>query len=798
MYPTRIHPILSLLAWLAGWFILSGDTAKAAPPPTSGGPDAFGYVYTDSRATEVPPGFPDKPVYDWEEIGPGDQRGIKLPTVKDLANNAVGYGIISLGFPFRFYDNVYDSLWIYSEGVVSFNGALPTPREPYENPQTLPNAAAPNNLIAALWANHDIVLGDGNVWYKYAGTPGSVDQRVIIQYDDVQVWNRTQTATFQIKIFAGSRIEIHYKDIPNTNLTTNYTIGIENADGSQGLEYLHGALSSLDTDLLPGTAVRIERSVPVEVESEFGSSAGGSLSKLTPAVGFQRFPFASKQRFEAPEFIYLNQYLEELDEIGDYNDPDPSKIAHYRARNLGASVDGADTQTFVAGAERFFEPTVTGPIKVIWKWDLEYAVFIESATGDGGFGNPQSSWEGRTEAGIGRVWVPKDAEFAAAIDSTVTEEAAGFRFRNRGYQLTRPKAGTIERVRSPAGIRAVTDNLVVDDWMRIKWLWEGQARYRFDAQVSLPGSTDVLNDHAFLQVSRLDATETLADAGGGSWVNPLVVTQAKTFDEWVERGAAQGLSKQWLKVASSADGKRLVAAEDSGIYISVDSGNSWSPRTNAPGMPADATWTSVASSADGKILLAGSLATFDQGGNFGGGKIFLSTDFGNNWTAPGGVGGVNDPPWSDVACSADGSVMVVVSVAGGGLYFSTDSGVSWLPRTAAHGLAAFDQFTSVAASDDGSNLLAATSGTFGTVYRSSDSGASWTRLGDGATLPAASWKSVASSADGYRLAAVSRSIIRSGKIYLSGDSGATWTQRGATHGLPADSDWRSIASSADG
>ena len=102
------HPILSLLAWLAGWFILSGDTAKAAPPPTSGGPDAFGYVYTDSRATEVPPGFPDKPVYDWEEIGPGDQRGIKLPTVKDLANNAVGYGIISLGFPFRFYDNVYD------------------------------------------------------------------------------------------------------------------------------------------------------------------------------------------------------------------------------------------------------------------------------------------------------------------------------------------------------------------------------------------------------------------------------------------------------------------------------------------------------------------------------------------------------------------------------------------------------------------------------------------------------------------------------------------------------------------
>ena len=52
------------------------------------------------------------------------------------------------------------------------------------------------------------------------------------------------------------------------------------------------------------------------------------------------------------------------------------------------------------------------------------------------------------------------------------------------------------------------------------------------------------------------------------------------------------------------------------------------------------------------------------------------------------------------------------------------------------------------------------------------------------------WTSVASSADGARLAAV----INLGGIYISTDSGATWLPRG---GFPT-LGWNTVASSADG
>jgi len=55
----------------------------------------------------------------------------------------------------------------------------------------------------------------------------------------------------------------------------------------------------------------------------------------------------------------------------------------------------------------------------------------------------------------------------------------------------------------------------------------------------------------------------------------------------------------WSSVASSADGKRLIAADlDGFIYTSTDSGASWTPRfTNL-------NWRAVASSADGTKLVA--------------------------------------------------------------------------------------------------------------------------------------------------------------------------------------------------
>ena len=87
----------------------------------------------------------------------------------------------------------------------------------------------------------------------------------------------------------------------------------------------------------------------------------------------------------------------------------------------------------------------------------------------------------------------------------------------------------------------------------------------------------------------------------------------------------------------------------------------------------------------------------------------------------------------------------------------------------------------VASSSDGMRLAAVVAG--GQVYTSSDAGATWT-----ARETSRNWSSVASSSDGTRLVAT----VTGGQIYTSVDAGATWVPRDSSRA------WQSIASSADG
>jgi photosystem II stability/assembly factor-like uncharacterized protein len=73
-------------------------------------------------------------------------------------------------------------------------------------------------------------------------------------------------------------------------------------------------------------------------------------------------------------------------------------------------------------------------------------------------------------------------------------------------------------------------------------------------------------------------------------------------------------------------------------------------------------------------------------------------------------------------------------------------------------------WSSVASSADGTKLAATDSA--GRIYISTDSGTTWT-----AGENEHQWSGIASSADGTRLGAV----VSGGQIYLSNDSGLTWT-----------------------
>jgi len=118
--------------------------------------------------------------------------------------------------------------------------------------------------------------------------------------------------------------------------------------------------------------------------------------------------------------------------------------------------------------------------------------------------------------------------------------------------------------------------------------------------------------------------------------------------------------------------------------------------------------------------------------------------------------------------------------------FSSFSSSSWALAGAAG-----QNWNSIASSADGNRLAAVaaavTSGTGG-IFISTDSGATWTGPNGDTSSP---WRSIASSADGSRLVAAIGGSSGIGGIYTN--SGASWGKA-----LAGGVNWSSVASSADG
>jgi hypothetical protein len=195
-----------------------------------------------------------------------------------------------------------------------------------------------------------------------------------------------------------------------------------------------------------------------------------------------------------------------------------------------------------------------------------------------------------------------------------------------------------------------------------------------------------------------DGTKLVAGGEG-------IFTSANSGTTWTETDPPDSFS--FLLVSCSGDGTKLaVVGNDWAFHTSTNFGASWMA-TPLPGLE----FSSIASSTDGTKLFMTS-----DGGNGSppcwlGGFVSTSTNSGDTWTWFGGPTG----SWSSIACSADGTRLVVAgcgySFASGSIYTSPDTGVSWTSNTAP--IAAW---SSVASSADGSKLVAVVNG--GGIYTS--------------------------------------------------------------------------------
>ena len=217
--------------------------------------------------------------------------------------------------------------------------------------------------------------------------------------------------------------------------------------------------------------------------------------------------------------------------------------------------------------------------------------------------------------------------------------------------------------------------------------------------------------------------------------------------------------KDWRILSSSSDGTKLAATGfGCNIYISTDSGITWTNSNNSPFNY----WTGLTSSSDGTKLAACS-----------GGGVYTSTDSGLTWT------NINTTSFSGITSNSDGTKLAAY-VSNGEIYTSTNSGVNWT-KSNSPALAWY----CITSNSDGTKLAAGTLN--GKIYTSTDSGINWSNSNNS---PVNYWNAITSSSDGTKLAAV----IAYSKIYTSTDSGITWSNSNDSLA----NRWGCITSSSDG
>ena len=194
---------------------------------SSGGTDDFGYVWTDSdKKSDLD--------FSWIDI-----QGRDSVISKNEDNDTV-YGPIHLGFSFPFYEGMFDSLFINTNGWISFTN----PRIDFIN-KPLPSSTGPFNLIALFW--DDLIIRDGSEIKVFSSSDSFV-----VSFEKLEHWIFLGSYSFQGILTKDGKISLRYKEMGDN--THSSTIGMQNEDASLFLpivynqNYVH---DSLRIDIIP-------------------------------------------------------------------------------------------------------------------------------------------------------------------------------------------------------------------------------------------------------------------------------------------------------------------------------------------------------------------------------------------------------------------------------------------------------------------------------------------------------------------------------------------------------------------
>ena len=208
---------------------------------STGGPDDFGYVYTDSVTTPA--------LYNWVDIAASG-------TLVGFNNPDTAVKQLDLPDTFNFYGNDYSGLYVTTNGYASF----PTIYTSDVVTQCHPAERQPPDCVAALCT--DLV---GDTVYYSTTTAYNGHETLIIQYDSVTHTVSGLTTTFQIILdFEDDAIIYQYHTLPATPGVTT-TVGIVGYAANQE-DYLIYCQGDADCPPQDALAVRFSLSPPPLLE----------------------------------------------------------------------------------------------------------------------------------------------------------------------------------------------------------------------------------------------------------------------------------------------------------------------------------------------------------------------------------------------------------------------------------------------------------------------------------------------------------------------------------------------------
>ncbi|GAB4332578.1 MAG: hypothetical protein Kow0037_10230 [Calditrichia bacterium] len=184
----------------------------------SGGPDPFGYKWIDSDE-------PNGPAYAFTDIS-ATGTVINLQPTGTFDPKDEGMATINLPFSVKFYGQTYNQLQVNSNGFITFD--MNYFANAYTN-QGIPNNSDPNAIVAPFWDDLDGSVNLGDIYYEQIGN------KFIIQWNDWAHYNGNQHLKFQVVLFQNSAtIYFVYENMDQAQ--SDVTVGIENADGTAGLQ----------------------------------------------------------------------------------------------------------------------------------------------------------------------------------------------------------------------------------------------------------------------------------------------------------------------------------------------------------------------------------------------------------------------------------------------------------------------------------------------------------------------------------------------------------------------------------